>query len=58
MVIKKGPIIALGHWAGKCSSHEADLGLRAHMFDAEPSHGPGDRGANPREDLLVFLQAL
>lgn len=58
MVIKKGPVIALGHWANKCWSQEADLGLRAHMLGDKPSHGPGDRGVNPRADLLVCLQAL
>lgn len=37
---------------------EADLGLGAHMFDEEPSYGPGDRGVNSRADFLVCLQAL
>lgn len=37
MVIKKGPIIALGHWAGKGWNQVADLGPRAHRLDGEPS---------------------
>lgn len=58
MGVKNGLIIALGHWASKWWSQDADPGLGVHILDEEPSDGPGDRGVNPRADFLVCLQAL